>query len=86
MTTDRWTPSGPGIPIVPGTTVDAGEYLLGVTEDGHSFVYPATVERFPRCGDCGSTDLHEGPDDPPPWCCCKRCGSTNIVYGGPGDD
>ncbi len=33
----------------------------------------------PRCADCGSTDLHEGPNDPPPWCCCKRCGSTDLI-------
>ena len=35
----------------------------------------------PRCLDCGSTNLHEGPNDPPPWCCCMDCGSANVSDG-----
>jgi len=32
----------------------------------------------PHCFDCGSRSLHEGPNDPPPWCCCEDCGSCNV--------
>ena len=32
-----------------------------------------------HCADCGCTDLHEGPKDPPPWCCCMNCGSCDVV-------
>jgi DNA-binding CsgD family transcriptional regulator len=36
-------------------------------------------EAVAYCGDCGSTKLHEGPNDPPPWCCCMVCGSCNVI-------
>jgi hypothetical protein len=32
----------------------------------------------PHCADCGSVHLHEGPNDPPPWCCCEDCGSCDV--------
>lgn len=32
----------------------------------------------PHCAGCGSVYLHEGPNDPPPWCCCMDCGSCDV--------